>query len=185
MIDPNAPGTDGVGVMAAEEGITMTLVRNRARSALSTAAMIAGVAGLTAACSGETSPDASAGTSPGGTTAQSDTTWKEPASYVYTLTAHEQALPGTFRVTVRDGRVTEAVGLDDSGRAVVEQGLDRIPKIGDLLDRWENARNEHAHTAELEHAADGHPSRIILDGDENAIDDEAEYVISSYEPAAD
>ncbi|WP_326722953.1 MULTISPECIES: DUF6174 domain-containing protein [unclassified Streptomyces] len=162
----------------------MTLVRNRTRSALSAAATIAGVVWLTAACGGETSPDASAGTSPGGATSPSDITWNEPASYVYTLTANEQALAGSFRVTVRDGKVTEAVGLDDSGREVVEQGLDRIPKIGDLLDRWENARNEHADTAEVEHAADGHPSRITLDGDENSIDDEAEYVISSYEPAA-
>ncbi|MFC9845324.1 DUF6174 domain-containing protein [Streptomyces sp. NPDC060223] len=170
--------------MTAEEGIAMTLVRNRARSALSAAAMIAGVAGLTTACTGGTSPDTSAGMSPGGATARSYTSWNEPASYVYTLTAHEQALPGSFRVTVRDGKVAEAVGLDDNGREVVKQGLDRIPRIGDLLDRWENARNKHAHTAELEHAADGHPSRITLDQDDNAIDDEAEYVISSYEPAA-
>ncbi|KUL41306.1 DUF6174 domain-containing protein [Streptomyces regalis] len=36
--------------------------------------------------------------------------------------------------------------------------------------------------AEAEYAADGHPVRISLDWEESAIDDEALYVISAYEP---
>ncbi|MGW0865993.1 DUF6174 domain-containing protein [Streptomyces sp. NPDC002611] len=45
----------------------------------------------------------------------------------------------------------------------------------------ERARQEDAHTAEADYAADGHPVRISLDREENAVDDEARYVISSYE----
>ena len=85
-------------------------------------------------------------------------------------------------MTVRDGKVAEAVGLDDDSRWMAERGPDRIPKIGDLLDRLEKAWDEQADTAEVEYAPDGRPSRITLDLDENAIDDEAEYVISGYEP---
>ncbi|WP_326582379.1 DUF6174 domain-containing protein [Streptomyces sp. NBC_00487] len=160
----------------------MTLLRSRARSVLSAAVLIAGMVGATAACDGETPPEPTGRASPKGTTARIDITWQEPASYVYTLTSNSQVLAGTFRVTVRDGKVAEAVGLDDDSRWTVEQGLDRIPKIGDLLDRLEKAWHEQADTAEVEYAAGGYPSRITLDMEENAIDDEAEYVISAYEP---
>ncbi|MFM9454664.1 DUF6174 domain-containing protein [Streptomyces europaeiscabiei] len=160
----------------------MTLVRSRARSVFLAAALIAGTVGATAACDGETSPEPTGTASPKGTTAQNKIAWHEPASYVYTLTSTSQVLAGTFRVTVRDGKVAEAVGLDDDSRWMAEQGPDRIPKIGDLLDRLEKAWDEQADTAEVEYAPDGRPSRITLDLDENAIDDEAEYVISGYEP---
>ncbi|MET7724600.1 DUF6174 domain-containing protein [Streptomyces mirabilis] len=57
-----------------------------------------------------------------------------------------------------------------------------MPTIGGLLRRLEKARSEDADTAEADYAADGRPVRISLDWDKNAIDDEALYVISSYEP---
>ncbi|MFE7839005.1 DUF6174 domain-containing protein [Streptomyces sp. NPDC057474] len=161
----------------------MTLVRSRARSVFFAAALIAGMAGVTAACDGEPSPpESTGGASPKGTTARNNITWREPVSYVYTLTSTSQVLAGSFRVTVRDGKVAEAVGLDDGSRQTLDQGLGRIPKIGDLLDMLEKAWHEQADTAEVEYAVGGHPSRITLDLDENAIDDEAEYVISAYEP---
>ncbi|MDX3619532.1 DUF6174 domain-containing protein [Streptomyces europaeiscabiei] len=163
----------------------MTVVRFRARSVFLAAALIAGTVGASAACDGETSPESTGKASAKGTTAQNKITWHEPASYVYTLTSTSQVLAGTFRVTVRDGKVAEAVGLDDDSRWMVEQGPDRIPKIGELLDRLEKAWDEQADTAEVEYAPDGRPSRITLDQDENAIDDEAEYVISGYEPGDD
>ncbi|MFF3346446.1 DUF6174 domain-containing protein [Streptomyces sp. NPDC002779] len=43
------------------------------------------------------------------------------------------------------------------------------------------AREENADKAEAEYAADGHPERITIDRLENAIDDEALYVISDYD----
>jgi hypothetical protein len=50
------------------------------------------------------------------------------------------------------------------------------------LEELEQARRDRADTAEAKYAADGHPLRISLDWDENAIDDEALYVIGSYVP---
>lgn len=47
----------------------------------------------------------------------------------------------------------------------------------------EQARRDNADTAEAEYAPDGHPERISLDWDKDAVDDEALYVISAYAPA--
>ncbi|AWT41200.1 hypothetical protein DMT42_01925 [Streptomyces actuosus] len=90
---------------------------------------------------------------------------------------------GTFQVSVRDGKVTKAVGLDaDSRRALREGPGDRIPTIGGLLARLDRARTDGADTAQADYAPDGRPERITLDPDTNAIDDEAEYIISAYVP---
>lgn len=148
------------------------------------AALIAGTTGATVACDGDPAPEPKGRASPKQTTARSTVMWQEPAAYVYTLTSTSQALAGRFRVTVRDGEVADAVGLDENSRWLVKQGTDRIPTIGDLLDRLEKAWEEQADTAEVKYAVGGHPARITLDVDENAIDDEAEYVISDYEPGA-
>ncbi|MFI6013620.1 DUF6174 domain-containing protein [Streptomyces sp. NPDC051243] len=112
--------------------------------------------------------------------------WQEPAAYTYTLQSSEgeRALIGTFRITVRDGAVVEAVGLDDSGRRVVEDVPDAVPTIGELLGELEGARRDGADEAEARYTADGRPVRISLDWEKNAIDDEALYVISAYEAAA-
>ncbi|MFD9038024.1 DUF6174 domain-containing protein [Streptomyces bottropensis] len=161
----------------------MTLVRLRARSVLLAAVLAAGTVGLTTACEGGTaSPRATGGASREGTTAQNRVVWQDPASYTYTLTSSSQVLTGRFRVTVRGGEVTEAVGLDADSRRAVALGPGAVPTIGDLIDSLENAWQEGADTAEAEYAPDGHPSRITLDPDENAIDDEAEYAITAYEP---
>jgi hypothetical protein len=151
----------------------MTAVRLTARPVFRLA-LIAGLFCATAACDTETS------TAPASTRA----TWQEPASYTYTLHSSEgeRSLLGTFRITVRDGAVAEAVGLDDSGRRVVEDVPEAVPTIGALLDELGQARRDDADTAEVEYAADGHPVRISLDWEENAVDDEARYVISAYEP---
>ncbi|MGW0841312.1 DUF6174 domain-containing protein [Streptomyces sp. NPDC002787] len=162
----------------------MTLSCSRARSVLLAAALIAGTVGMTVACDGGTSPDPKGRASPERTMAGTALTWQEPSSYVYTLTSTSQALAGRFKVTVRDGKVAQAVGLDDDSRRLLEQGPDRIPKIGDLLDMLEKAWQEQADTAEVQYAVGGHPARITLDVDEDAVDDEAEYVISDYEPGA-
>ncbi|GAA0307310.1 DUF6174 domain-containing protein [Streptomyces turgidiscabies] len=110
--------------------------------------------------------------------------WKEPASYAYTLTSSEgeRSLVGTFRVTVRDGKVAKVVGLDESGRGAVRRAPEEVPTIGGLLDQLARAHDEGADTAEAEYAPDGHPVRITLDPEENAADDEEAYVITDYEP---
>ncbi|MGI5423469.1 DUF6174 domain-containing protein [Streptomyces sp. CA-179760] len=118
-----------------------------------------------------------------GTQAPSRAPWQEPASYTYTLRSSEgeRSLLGTFRISVRDGAVVRSVGLDDMGRRALESAPDAVPTIGELLKELEQARQEDADTAEADYAADGHPVLISLDWEENAIDDEARYVISSYE----
>ncbi|WP_369173024.1 DUF6174 domain-containing protein [Streptomyces sp. R28] len=154
----------------------MTVVPLAARP-VSQVALIGGMFCALAACGTETSASSA-------TEAPTRATWQEPASYTYTLRSSEgeRSLLGIFRITVRDGAVAEAVGLDDSGRRVVEDVPDAVPTIGALLDELDQARRDDADTAEADYAADGHPVRISLDWEENAIDDEALYVISAYEP---
>lgn len=156
----------------------MTAVPPAARArAVSQVALIAGMICAVAACGTETSATSAA-------PAPTRATWQEPASYTYTLQSSggERGLLGTFRITVRDGAVAKAEGLDDSGRRVAEDIPDAMPTIGALLDELDRARRDDADAAEAEYAADGHPVRISLDWEENAIDDEAHYVISAYEP---
>lgn len=92
---------------------------------------------------------------------------------------------GTFRITVRDGAVVKTVGLDDSGRRVARDIPDAVPTMGELLAELEQARLDDADVAEAEYAAEGHPVRISLDWEKDAIDDEALYVISAYRPIGD
>ncbi|MEU2287257.1 DUF6174 domain-containing protein [Streptomyces sp. NPDC013178] len=156
----------------------MTAVRSQPRSVTAAAAVLIGALLCATAACGSTAPPESAERS------GPSTAWQEPASYTYTLTSTTQVLAGTFRVKVQDGRVAEAVGLDEDSRRQVRELPGEVPSIGELLKRLEQARSDDADTAEAEYASDGHPLRISLDWEKNAIDDEALYVISAYEPAA-
>ncbi|NEA61836.1 hypothetical protein G3I56_04390 [Streptomyces sp. SID12488] len=166
-------------------GITMASVR-----LLSSVVLVAGLVCTAVGCDGDSGASVSGEGSSVGSPAPSSSfssfaeSWEEPASYVYTLTSSEgeRSLIGTFRVTVRDGRVAKVVGLDESGRGAVERAPEEVPTIGGLLDQLARAHDERADTAEAEYAPDGHPVRITLDPEENAIDDEQSYVISGYEP---
>ncbi|MFI6037247.1 DUF6174 domain-containing protein [Streptomyces sp. NPDC051315] len=152
----------------------MTAVATRSRS-VSAAVLIGALLCATAACdSGAAHPEPAGGSAPAA--------WKEPASYAYTLTSRTQVLAGTFRVEVRDGAVAEVLGLDEDSRRAAREVPGLVPTIGGLLERLEQARDDDAHTAEARYAPDGRPVRISLDWDENAIDDEALYVISAYDP---
>ncbi|MER7683744.1 DUF6174 domain-containing protein [Streptomyces sp. NPDC097610] len=158
----------------------MTDARSRHRApSLSAAALVATLlCAATTACSSSASSESAEGNKP-------KTAWQEPASYTYTLTSSTQVLAGTFRVTVRGGAVTEAVGLDEDSRRQARDLPAQVPTIGRLLQTLEKARSDNADTAEAEYADDGHPVRISLDWDKNAIDDEALYTVSSYEPTPD
>lgn len=141
-----------------------------------TAVLLGALMCATAACSSSPSIRTSETDEPAGT-------WKEPASYSYTLKSTSQVLAGTFRVKVRDGKVADVVGLDADSHRQAEDLPGEVPTIGALLKRLDQARSERADTAEADYAADGRPVRISLDWSKNAIDDEALYTISSYEPA--
>ncbi|MFF3849041.1 DUF6174 domain-containing protein [Streptomyces sp. NPDC002328] len=151
-------------------------VHSRPR-ALSAAVLSGVLLCLTAACDWSASPEPSGTSEP-----PRAATWSEPAAYLYTLTSSTQVLAGTFRVVVRDGVVTSAVGLDADSRDQLQRLPAEVPTIGALLKMLTQARSEGAHIAEAEYAAGGRPVRITLDPEENAIDDEATFVIDSYEP---
>ncbi|MFF5757477.1 DUF6174 domain-containing protein [Streptomyces longwoodensis] len=151
----------------------MTAGRSRPRF-VSNAALFGALLCVTAACGSPESAESAE-------TSEPKSTWEEPASYSYTLTSSTQVLAGTFRVEVRNGKVTKVVGLDEDSRRQAQDLPGEVPTIGKLLTTLNQARGEDADTADAEYAADGHPVRISLDWDENAIDDEALYTISSYE----
>ncbi|MEU5764619.1 DUF6174 domain-containing protein [Streptomyces asoensis] len=154
----------------------MTAGPFRSRSAAA-AALLGALACAGAGCGSSGTPTAGA-TATAGPVRE----WQEPAAYTYTLTSSTQVLAGTFRVKVRDGKVVEVAGADADSRRQAQDPRSEIPTIGKLLAMLDRARGEHAHTAEADYADDGRPLRIVLDQDENSIDDEAFYMISSYEP---
>ncbi|MDC0768536.1 DUF6174 domain-containing protein [Streptomyces sp. HD] len=158
---------------------------SRTTRAVSGAVLVAGLLCGVAACGDGTQSVQTEGVGTKSKGTQSRAPWQEPDSYTYTLqsSAGERTLLGTFRITVRDGAVAEAVGLDESARRIVKDIPDAVPTIGELLDELEQARRDDADRAEARYAADGHPVRISVDWMENAIDDEALYVISAYKPA--
>jgi hypothetical protein len=147
----------------------------RAARAASTAVLTGALLSVTAACGTENENN--------GQAAPARAAWEEPAAYAYTLesTQGERSLLGKFRVTVRDGAVAKAVGLDDSARRLVARSPGQVPTLGALLAELNQAREKNADRAEAAYAADGHPERITIDWLENAIDDEALYVISDYD----
>lgn len=159
----------------------MTAVRARSRARARTRARHALLAGLLCALPACGTDDGSPARPP----TWEEQPWEEPAAYAYTLKSAEgeRALIGTFRVTVRDGVVTEAVGLDDSARRAMESAPEAVPTLGELLAELALARQEGAAKADAEYASDGHPVRIALDRAENTVDDEALYVITAYEPS--
>ncbi|MER6156921.1 DUF6174 domain-containing protein [Streptomyces sp. NPDC001868] len=111
------------------------------------------------------------------------TDWQEPSAYTYKLQSSggDRPLIGTFEVTVRDGKVVKAAGVDGSGRRVVERKRTEVPTIAELLAQTEAAREERADVVHVEHAKDGRPTSIFIDWKENAIDDEEAYALSDYE----
>ncbi|MFI9155192.1 DUF6174 domain-containing protein [Streptomyces sp. NPDC053367] len=159
--------------------MTTTRVVRRVR-AVAGLALLGGLLCSTAACGTGTEAVSAKGSEP--VAAQSRTPWEEPASYAYTLESGEgeRALIGKFRITVRDHRVTRALGLDESGRRVVKEFPEQVPTIGRLLGELEQARSEGADEAEAVYTAEGRPERITVDWDRNALDDESLYVISAY-----
>ena len=133
---------------------------------------------------------AACGTSDGADNPEDSTgvTWEEPERYEFTLDSScgERWLLGRFRVMVKDGEVAEVEGLEEQARDVVgeQRGRESVPTLGQLLDEAAVARQEGADVVEVEMTDDGQPRYIAIDWDEDAIDDEACYVISDYSSEA-
>jgi hypothetical protein len=131
---------------------------------------------LTGACAGQSAEVAAPAPAPA-------PTWTAPAKYAFTLTSDcgERSLIGRFRVTVRD-EVAEAEGLDDSARgALMLRIADLVPTLSRLEAEAEAARRSGADEVTIERdPADGHATKITIDTEKNAIDDEACYTIEDY-----
>lgn len=123
----------------------------------------------------------------GGSTSREPATsgWNEPGHYGYTLRSScgERLLHGTMRLTVKDGKVVEADGLDEIGTNTLEAAkFEHLPSLKDLVVEYESTVRRGADKAVIEFdPGDGHPTRIDLDPERNAVDDEACYWISDYE----
>ncbi|NKQ26683.1 DUF6174 domain-containing protein [Streptomyces galbus] len=165
--------------MTAGRSRTHTRTRIRARRT-SAAGLLLVLAAATAACESTRATTTTANAK----APRTRTSWREAASYSYTLRAESQVLAGEFRVRVEHGRVTEVTGLDEDSRRQAREVFPQVPTIAHLLDRLDRAVAEHAATAEARYAPDGRPLHISLDWDANAVDDEAEYGIDAYRPAS-
>jgi hypothetical protein len=139
---------------------------------------------LAAACANGEPGGAAA---PGGPAASGRVTpaaWTEPEKYGFVLDSEcgERALIGRFQVTVENGAVVRAKGLDDSARrALMLRLADLVPTLGRLEAEAATARDAGADVVEIERAAgDGHPTKITIDESRNAVDDEACYTIEEY-----
>ncbi|MEU4091616.1 DUF6174 domain-containing protein [Streptomyces sp. NPDC026673] len=108
--------------------------------------------------------------------------WVQPERYSFTLVSEggERRGIGTFRITVADGKVVEAVGLDESARLAVAGGTRDLWTLEDLLAELRQARADEADVADAVFAPDGHPTEIHIDGETNSVDDEADYRITEY-----
>ena len=122
----------------------------------------------------------------GGCSKPAESTWQPPDRYAYTLDSQcgEQLLIGRIRLSVEDGAVVEAQGLDDAGVRLADAGLDNLPTLATLLGYYNEAVRSGADTAKLQtDPADGHPVRIDIDHSRRSLDDESCYVISDYDPS--
>jgi hypothetical protein len=80
---------------------------------------------------------------------------------------------------VTDGYVAKVEGLDDAGRAFVDQyGRNEVPTIADLRDEVETASRRGADVVDVQVADDGCPAYIAIDYEAEAYVDEACYLIS-------
>ncbi|WP_431961514.1 DUF6174 domain-containing protein [Actinacidiphila sp. bgisy160] len=115
-------------------------------------------------------------------TAESSPRWVEPERYSFTLLSEggERGGIGKYRITVAHGKVVEAVGLDASARRTVAGEPHNVPTLGGLLAELRQARADNADVAQALFGSDGHPTEIHLDWETNAVDDEADYLITEY-----
>lgn len=110
--------------------------------------------------------------------------WIEAASYTYSVNSAcgERVFLGTFDITVKDHVVVDAVAVDSNAQVVLSlSGMGEIPTLDDLVAEYREAVAADADTATIESApGDGHPTRLNIDYDTDAVDDEACYTITAY-----
>ncbi|MFD4607241.1 DUF6174 domain-containing protein [Streptomyces sp. NPDC058440] len=108
--------------------------------------------------------------------------WPEPDRYSFRLLSEsgERGDLGEYRITVENGKVVKAIGLDEPARRTVEGNPHNVPTLGGLLAKVQQARTGHADVAHVAFATDGHPTEFHIDWQKNAMDDEADYFVTEY-----
>jgi hypothetical protein len=107
--------------------------------------------------------------------------WEAPPNYSFRVRSRcgEQAFIGTFRIVVANGEVADAKGLDESGISSLRFMRGEVPTLADLLGYAVEAQKADADVVEVEYdPSDGHPERIEIDYETNAIDDESCFVVT-------
>ena len=116
--------------------------------------------------------------------------WEAPDSYQFVVNSScgERFFLGTFQITVRNGAVVEAVGLDADAERLLgnPQWRADIPSLSDLIAEARVARAEGADLVRVNLSEDGnYPTTIEIDWLANAIDDEACYRITEFDETQD
>lgn len=109
--------------------------------------------------------------------------WEEPMAYSFTLESEcgWMSLPGRVRVIVEDRVVANVEPLD----VETLPGDRRLPSLGEILERAEEARRDGADVVAVRtDPVDGHPVSVEIDRRANAIDDEECYEISDFSAVA-
>lgn len=118
--------------------------------------------------------------------ARQPATWVEPPAYEYTvqLSCTMEFPPGQYTLTVADGVVRKAVGDNAQSQEMIRVRKlkpEWFPTLGSLFEDFQQAEDEDADVAEISFdPVDGHPRRIRLDYDNDAIDDEACYDVVTF-----
>ncbi|MFC7724156.1 DUF6174 domain-containing protein [Nocardioides sp. GCM10028917] len=103
-----------------------------------------------------------------------------PRSYAFKLTSScgERGLIGDYRVTVRDGQVSDVDNLNDD--YPYEPTFAEVPTLQDLADLAESARPDEV----VEYVVDevGVPRSLSLDPTPNGVDDEECYEVADLLP---
>jgi uncharacterized protein DUF6174 len=113
-------------------------------------------------------------------TASSSTSVGAGYTYVLVSSCGERSLLGTFSVTVTDGQVASAEGLDDAGKAFAStpSALQDLPTIEELTARAvQESPTDVAYDAQT-----GILSMVAFDPAPNSIDDEECYIVGGYTP---
>jgi Family of unknown function (DUF6174) len=147
---------------------------------------VVGVGLLVGCTDRDAGTNAGAGESVASELADAHARWEQAgvADYSYVLHSDcgERTLLGRFRITVRDGTVSAADGLDERGEHFVRGiGPEYVPTIDELWDELLHAAEDGADTARGEFdEALGYPTSITIDYERRASDDEACYEITEF-----
>ena len=105
--------------------------------------------------------------------------WAEPPAYEYSVRFRcgMELPPGQYTLTVSNGKVSKAVADNAYSQEVMrvrKMKPEWFPTLGALFREAQQARNKGADVAEVTFdPVDGHPTRIRLDYDKEAVDDES------------